>query len=360
MKLFFTPGPSKLHDRIPEFINEALKKQYLSISHRSAEFSEFTKFSVDKLRELMQIPVEWKIFFVPSATEAMERIIQNTVLRKSTHFVQGSFGERFYKTSLSLNKSAETIMMNVNEMPEKYFDKVSDDSELICITQNETSTGSQLPFTEIKKVKQEFPEKLIAVDMVSSAPQIQIDFEHIDMFFFSVQKAFGMPAGLGVIAINPVTFAKSQQSKIKKQAGDFHDFGNLDKYMQKYQTAETPNVLGIFLLGKVCDDFLNSDINIIRQTVKVRAIELYDLFEKVEKPNISLAVSNKPSRSETIIVVNTGNYTYQIIDNLKKLNIEIGNGYGDFKDSQIRIANFPTHTQKEFDSLKTSLQKIFS
>lgn len=359
MNTFFTPGPSKLHDKVPQFIQEAIDNQILSISHRSSEFSDLSRFTVDNLRKLMNIPPEWKILYLPSATEAMERIIQNTVEKHSTHFVQGSFGERFWKTSTSLGKTTENIILDIDQMPYEYIDKIKAKTELICITQNETSTGSQIPFSEIKKIKTQFPDKLIAVDIVSSAPHVNVDFEASDLLFFSVQKAFGLPAGLGILAINPAAFAKSQTSTIKKQSGDFHDFANLDKYMQKYQTAETPNVLNIFLLGKVCEDYLNSNWKEIQTSVSIRAQELYNLFENIKNKEISINVKNSANRSETIIVINTGKLTNEIITKLKTNQIEIGNGYGDFKDTQVRIANFPTHTREEFDNLIAKIKSIF-
>ena len=129
----------------------------------------------------------------------MERIIQNLVEKKSYHFINGYFAGRFYNISKKLGKDADFIKcefgkdFNFNDV------NISDDVEMICVTHNETSTGVVFNADDIYKLKKTHPEKILVVDIVTSVPYYKFDFNLIDVAFFSVQKGFGLPPGLGVM-----------------------------------------------------------------------------------------------------------------------------------------------------------------
>ena len=48
----------------------------------------------------------------------------------------------------------------------------------------------------------------------------------------------------------------------------------------------------------------------------------------------------------------------QLRDEVKKAGITLGNGYGAWKNSTLRIANFPAITSEEIDKLITFLQQF--
>ncbi|MEZ4824364.1 MAG: aminotransferase class V-fold PLP-dependent enzyme, partial [Ignavibacteria bacterium] len=177
--------------------------------------------------------------------------------------------------------------------------------ELFCLTQNETSTGVAIDPEDIYGLRKQFPEALIAVDIVTSAPYVNIDFNKIDCAFFSVQKGFGLPAGLGVLMVNFKCIEKAIYLKSKNiSIGSYHNFLSLYENAVKYQTTETPNVLGIYLLGKVCENMLNRGIENIRTETEEKSKLLYDFFDnhKTLKP----FVHNLTDRSKTIINIDTG------------------------------------------------------
>ena len=68
-----------------------------------------------------------------------------------------------------------------------------------------------IPAENIHKVAKQYPDKLIAVDAVSSAPYGDLDYRLLDIVFFSVQKLFGLPAGLGILIVSPRAIEKSEQ-----------------------------------------------------------------------------------------------------------------------------------------------------
>src|SRR5690349_4699717 len=95
----FTPGPSQLYFTVSDHARQAFKEGIPSISHRSKTFEQISKQTTEGLRQLLNIPQDFHIFFTGSATEIWERIIQNLVEENSFHLVNGSFSKRFHEIS---------------------------------------------------------------------------------------------------------------------------------------------------------------------------------------------------------------------------------------------------------------------
>jgi phosphoserine aminotransferase len=92
-------------------------------------------------------------------------------------------------------------------------------------------------------------------------------------------------------------------------------------------------------------------IKVLRQeTDSKAAIAYYNLQKNSDK--FSLFVENPIHRSATVIVANVLNRSAaDFISFCKEHHIVVGSGYGNLKDSQIRIANFPTHSKEVFQHL---------
>jgi len=353
----FTPGPSELYPNIDQYLQEGFDRDLYSVSHRSGAYKEIHKAAVEGLKQLISLPDNYNIFFLGSATEAWERIIQNVVVNKSFHFVNGSFSKKFYQ--YAQQSGIEATAKEV--APSEGFDSISreaidSDTELICFTHNETSTGVSTSFEDIYATKERFPDSLIAVDVVSSLPYPEIDFSKIDSAFFSVQKCFGLPAGLGVWLVNDRFIEKAKQ---KKEAGQLlhphHNVFQLKKQADAYQTPSTPNVLNIFLLSKVIEAMNNKTSEVIRQETDTKAKMLYDFVANHE--DFDFAVANPDHRSQTVVVAKSKKSAAELNEILAPHNLAIGSGYGEFKTSQIRIANFPAHSIEDTQRLIEILSK---
>ncbi len=355
--IYFTPGPSQLYPTVKKHILNALKHDIASISHRSEAFHEIIRDINTSLKLLLSIPDEYQIFFLSSATECMERIIENCVHKKSFHFVNGAFSKRFYSVAADLKKSPLSHDANSGEGFEFKNIKIPKNSELIAITQNETSTGVAIPVEFINKLSNYNPESLIAVDITSSVPYVNLDYSKLDCVFFSVQKGFGLPSGLGVLIVSPRALKKSGMLQGKGvNIGSYHKFSSMLAQSQKLQTVETPNILGLYLFEKVLKDMLDMDIENIRLETDKKADMLYEYFKKHQK--LKLFVVDKRYRSKTAIVVMTQSPSAQIIDKIKKGGYLVGSGYGSLRQNQIRIANFPSHTLKNVDNLLLSFNDL--
>ncbi len=357
--LYFTPGPSELYPTVPAHLQEAINLKIGAISHRGKTFQEFYGKAVSGLKTLLQLPESYEVLFLSSATEIWERALQNCVSDCSFHLVNGAFSQKFYEFSSQLGlKALQQKVPDGSGFTAEEIE-IPAAAELVAITHNETSTGVSTTSETIAKLRKQAPEALFFVDAVSSLPYPGFDYNLIDSVYFSVQKCFGLPAGLGVWLVNKRVIAKAEAlQKSGKNIGTYHALPAMLKMARQNQTPETPNVLGIYLFSKVVADFLEKSIATIRKETDEKAASIYSFLE--ESPNFSPAVTDQVFRSQTTIVANTKIPASEINKRLEQYYMQVGTGYGDAKDSQIRIANFPAHSPEQMAELLTALRKVTS
>jgi len=356
-KIFFTPGPTELYYTVEGHIKTALNEQIPSISHRGSEFKRLFQQASEHLRLLLNIPDGFEILFTSSATEVWEHLVRNCVKYEIAHLVNGVFSRRAWEYSGLIGLRNEMIEAVDGSCSEPNETKISDSCELIMITHNESSTGVAYPIEFLKEVRRKYPKQIIAVDGVSSVPIPEFDFNDIDSLYFSVQKSFGLPAGLGVWIVGPKCIQKSEQ--LRKSGvciGTYRALPTMVKRVKAYQTIETPNILGIYLLGKVAEDMLIKGIDQIRRESKYKAAVLYQTI--LDHPDLEAFVNTPKYRSETVVVAKTFGFTEHFINKLDNHGMVISSGYGEYKTQHIRIANFPTHSKEIVETISDLLSTI--
>jgi phosphoserine aminotransferase len=344
----FTPGPSQLYFTVEGHMRQAFRDGIPSISHRSKAFEKIYAEVTERLSALLKLPGDYHLVFTASATEIWERSIENLVLNRSYHFVNGAFSKRYFEIAGQLRKNPTK-----SEQPlgRGFLEPVADgDADLIALTHNETSTGVALSTSFIHAFKEKYQSALVIVDAVSSLPYPDFDYSKIDSVFFSVQKAFGLPAGLGVWLVNDRCVARAENLLSQGQAiGSYHSLPSLISNAKKNQTPETPNVLAIYLLSKVLFDFNEKGIDQIRKETDYKAALLYQTLEG--HSNLEPFVQTKNDRSKTVIVAEAGIHTDRLTQWLTARGLHPGDGYGTKKKEQLRFANFPTHSKEQFEML---------
>jgi len=340
----FYPGPSRVHDEIPSWIKTAHKKGILSMNHRSAEFIAISKKTIETLKKKLSVPKGYSIFFASSATECWEIISQSLIESKSIHIHNGAFGEKWFDYTHRLRSKAQSIPFSIDQAlnPKELIFK---DGEIICITQNETSNGTQVSNKIIESIKKNNPDHLIAVDATSSMAGIALDFASGDIWFASVQKCFGLPAGLAVMICSPKTITRMEE------IGEKNHYNSLlftKQMMDKWQTPYTPNVLGIYLLNCVAKKMIKIDkVDRILQQRQKKWIKFFK-DSKVLMP----LVKNREVLSRTVITIQgSPNLISLVKAAAMKKGLLLGEGYGTLKPGTFRIANFPAIKKKEIKEL---------
>lgn len=352
-KIYFTPGPAQLFYTFEEHLKRALFQDIPSISHRSSTFIKVIQETNEALRELLALPENYDIYFLNSANEAWDRIVQNLVENSSHHFANGAFSKKFYDFAREHGKQSTCTEVGDGHAFDSW--DIPEAAELIGITKNETSVGFSFTEEEIAKLRASNPDKLIALDVVSATPSLPVDFKNVDTAYFSVQKAFGLPPGLGVWLVNDRCHEVASGRAKSTSLGSYRALPNLKKFGDKNQTPETPNMLYIYLLGKIAQDMINAGIRRIQNDTIYKATILNQVIE--DHPQLSHFVDSKPHRSKTTIVANAED-TDKFITFFEKKGIVLGAGYGDHKKNHIRIANFPTHSKESIEMLCDLMLKM--
>lgn len=355
-KIYFSVGPTQLYPDVPKFYQEGFDLGYGSIHHRSQTFTELYKETESQLRKLLNLPESHAILFLPSPTELFERLTDNLVIKKSVHLVNGSFSSRWHQyakalkiDAVSYNKEHGDGFLNTDEF------NYCEQTEMICATQNETSSGTQIPLHTLYDLKKKFPNALLSVDAVTSIPFIELDYAFVDCAFFAVQKGMGLPPGLSVLLINERCLQKNLETLLLKNVHPHHRLDNLMSNYKIKQTVSTPNTLGIYTLGRVAQMMNERGIENIRTETMMKSNLLYSFLDqsKLFQP----LVSNKELRSLTTISVKViDSPTY--LKELESRNFILSSGYAEHKNSELRICNFPAIRIEDMQNLISALKEI--
>jgi len=341
----FYPGPSRVYNEIPSYVRDAHKLGIMSINHRSDVFVKMSERTIKLLKQKLGIPKTYTVFFTSSATECWEIIAQSLITNHSYHLYNGSFGQKWFDYTKRIRPVATPIPFDVNEKLDPKNLILGHHDGIICLTQNETSNGTQVNNKIIAAIQKNNPTYLIAVDATSSMAGIKLDFKAADIWFASVQKCFGLPAGLGLLVCSPRVL---ERAKLVDEKDHYNSFTFMMEMMTKWQTPFTPNVLSIYLLMRVLEKMKSiSDVHL--QTVK-----RYQAWTKFleERKTIQHLVHNNEVHSFTVLPVTGSTESIDLIKrSARKKDLLLGEGYGDLKSSTFRIANFPAIKTSEINTL---------
>jgi phosphoserine aminotransferase len=280
----FYPGPSRVYDEIPKYVQDAAKLGVMSINHRSDEFVAMSEKTISLLKKKLGIPSGYTILYTTSATECWEIIAQSLISEKSYHFYNGAFGQKWFEYTKRLRPGAVALPFDKEEKLPVSKTPLDKDS-IICITQNETSNGTQISNALIRSLKKNNPDSFIAVDATSSMAGVALDFKAADIWFASVQKCFGLPAGLGLLVCSPRAITRA---RALNDALHYNSLPFMLEMMDKWQTPFTPNVLNIYLLMRVVEKAPPI------KTTEAKVQERFTVWEKFfsQSDKLSLLIKN--------------------------------------------------------------------
>jgi phosphoserine aminotransferase len=332
----FYPGPAKVYPAVADYAAEAIRTGIVSKNHRSTEFMNIVQETTRLLRDKLDIPADYHVALVSSATECWEIVAQSLTKKTTLHPTAGAFGEKWREYAHRIR-------------PYTGLGEV----DILCVVQNETSNGSQVSMTQLQQWRNQCPY-LIAVDAVSSMAGIALDWQLADVWFASVQKCFGLPAGLAVFIYSPDALRRAEAIN---ERDHYNSLLFMHENFQKFQTPYTPNGLGIYCLMRVLAQ-LPPIADVDAQT-KRRAADWYRFFEdELADSPLSVLIDNKEMRSDTVIAISGAAADIAAVKKAASAaGITLGNGYGTWKDTTFRIANFPAITDAEIEQLRAFLRE---
>ncbi|RYU95737.1 aminotransferase class V-fold PLP-dependent enzyme [Emticicia agri] len=341
----FYPGPSKIYPQVAEYLQDAVKEGILSQNHRSQAFMDMLKECISLFKQKLNIPTDYQVYFTSSATECWEIVAQSFTAKGSLHIYNGAFGQKWFDYN---RKMAGDSAFDISFDYEDTIPILETDTskyDILCITQNETSNATQVDVNQIPMAE----DALIAFDVTSSIGGIELNWTKGDIWLASVQKCLGLPAGLGVMVCSPRAL---QHARTVGERKHYNSFLFIHENFEKFQTPYTPNVLAIYLLKRVMEQV--ADIDVISAKLKARNLDFCRFIE--EKTIWKLLIDNESVRSDTVIAIEgVSEAIKDIKQKAKEAGITLGNGYGNWKETTFRIANFPAIEDWEFEALKTCL-----
>ena len=350
----FNPGPSAVYPAVRQYLTDAFDEGWLSAPHRSDKVTGLVRQTVADFKTKLNVPQDYTVLFTSSATECWEILAQSLTPRRSFHLHNGDFGEKWLKYAQALRPASTGQAFGLDELPDvATLPFAPDDTDLVCITQNETSTATQLREGFILNLYNRLGGALLAVDATSSLAGLNLKYIKADIWFGSVQKCFGLPAGLGVLILSPRAVA---QAKAVNDRAHYNGLPAALAQMLNFQTNYTPNVLGIYLLSRVLAD--REPIKTVHQHLVERAEKLYAFFEQATP--LTPLITNLETRSTTVIGLRgEPALIEEIKQKAREAGLHLGSGYGPLKNTTIRIANFPAVPDAAMEALVQFFAKEF-
>ncbi len=347
----FYPGPSRVYSNITEYVYEAYKDGVMSINHRSPEFMALAKKTKKTLRKKLAVPDDYRIVFLSSATECWEVIAQSVVQSRSQHFHNGAFGQKWLDyTRAIVTEVADRPFDIEEELPTDDLDLQAD---CLCVVSTETSNGTYVSGKVLKKLwKAKHEDQIVAIDATTSIGGIDLPWQFGDIWYASVQKCLGLPAGLGIMILSPAAVERVEAK------GDNLRYNSLLRILEneeKHQAHYTPNVLGIYLLQRTQD--FSSGIESIASKVSNRYNYWSTVIDGLK--GFDHLVENEAVRARTVFAIKHADPEH-VKEVAAEAGFILGNGYGAWKTSTFRIANFPALKKKELEGLRKFLQKNFN
>ncbi len=244
----FSAGPAVLPECVlQEAADEMLDYKgtgmsVMEMSHRSKAYDEIIKTAEADLRDLMQIPDNYKVLFLQGgASQQFAMIPMNLMKNKvADYIVTGQWAKKAYQEAQKYgkaNKIASSEDKTFSYIPDCSDLPISEDADYVYICENNTIYGTK--FKELPNTK----GKTLVADVSSCFLSEPVDVSKYGIIYGGVQKNIG-PAGVVIVIIREDLITEDVlpgtptmlQYKIHADAQSLYN---------------TPPAYGIYICGKV-------------------------------------------------------------------------------------------------------------
>ena len=273
----FSAGPAVLPE---EVLKEAAEEMLdykgtgmsvMEMSHRSKAFEEIIQEAEKDLRELMNIPDNYKVLFLQGgASQQFAMIPMNLMKNKvADHIITGQWAKKAAEEAKiygKVNILASSADKTFSYIPDMKDVKVSDDADYVYICHNNTIYGTT--YHELPDVG----DKILVADMSSDMLSEPVDVSKYGLIFAGVQKNIG-PAGMVIVIIREdlITEDVLQDTPTMLRYKVHADNNSL---------YNTPPAYGIYICGKVFKLLKkNGGLEAMKKINEEKAKILYDCLD---------------------------------------------------------------------------------
>ncbi|MCW8888071.1 MAG: 3-phosphoserine/phosphohydroxythreonine transaminase, partial [Gammaproteobacteria bacterium] len=174
----------------------------MEMSHRGKEYMSIAAKAEADLREVMNIPDNYKVLFLQGGASSQFAMVPMNLLRggnKADYILTGSWGkkaikeaQRYCEVNVAFDSSAESGKFSTTPTQEQL--NLSDDAAYVHYTPNETIEGVEFPYIP------EVGDKPLVADFSSAILSRDLDVSKFGVIYAGAQKNIG-PAGLTLVII---------------------------------------------------------------------------------------------------------------------------------------------------------------
>jgi phosphoserine aminotransferase len=239
---FFSSGPCA---KPPGYSPDKLATESLGRSHRAKIGKTRLQYSIDLMREVLQLPDTHRIGIVPGSDTGAFEMAMWTMLgaRPVTTLAWESFGEGWVTDAVKQLKIDPTVIRaDYGQLPDLNQVDWSND---VLFTWNGTTSGVRVPNADWIADDR---EGLSFADATSAVFAYDIDWSKIDVATFSWQKVLGGEGGHGVLILGPRAVERLESytpawplPKVFRLVSK----GKLSEGIFKGETINTPSMLAV-------------------------------------------------------------------------------------------------------------------
>ncbi|MEI2385039.1 phosphoserine transaminase [Breoghania sp. JC706] len=237
----FSSGPCA---KRPGWTLDGLKDAPLGRSHRAKIGKAKLAQAIDKTRELLQVPADYRIGIVPASdTGAVEMALWSFLgARPVDMLAWESFGSGWVTDVVKQLKldNARKLEAGYGELPDL---SAVDFSHDVVFTWNGTTSGVRVPNADWIPATR---EGLTICDATSAAFAQKLDFAKLDVVTFSWQKVLGGEAAHGMLILSPRAVERLETytpSWPLPKVFRMTKAGKLNEGIFKGETINTPSML---------------------------------------------------------------------------------------------------------------------
>ncbi|MCE5219962.1 MAG: 3-phosphoserine/phosphohydroxythreonine transaminase [Clostridium sp.] len=201
----FSAGPAVLPEEVLKQAAEEMLDynstgmSVMEMSHRSKAFEEIITDAEKTLRELMNIPDNYKVLFLQGGGSQQFAMIPMNLMRNrvADYIKTGQWSKKAIEEAKifgKVNIIASSEDKNYTYIPDLKNLKISDDADYLYICHNETVHG--IKYNEIPEIG----DKILVADMSSDFLSEPVDVSKYGLIYAGAQKNIG-PAGVVVVII---------------------------------------------------------------------------------------------------------------------------------------------------------------
>ena len=289
----FSAGPAVLPEEVlRELADEMMDYKgtgmsVMEMSHRSKAYDEIIKTAEQDLRDLMNIPDNYKVLFLQGgASQQFAMIPMNLMKNKvADYIVTGQWAKKAWQEAAKYgkaNKIATSEDKTFSYIPDCSDLPISEDADYVYICENNTIYGTK--FAELPNTK----GKVLVSDVSSCFLSEPVDVSKYGIIYGGVQKNIG-PAGVVIVIIREdlITEDVLEGTPTMLQYKIHADNDSL---------YNTPPAYGIYVCGKVFKWLKKlGGLEKVKEMNEKKAKVLYDFLDEskmfkgtVEKKDRSL------------------------------------------------------------------------